>query len=52
VGDASFADAIWDRLAHHAQRLSHTGGSLRRLAQATTDAELADDSLTQQPPIS
>ena len=32
VGDATFGDAILDRLVHHAHRITLTGGSLRRLA--------------------
>lgn len=32
VGDATFGDAIMDRLVHHAHRITLTGGSLRRLA--------------------
>ena len=35
IGDATFGDAILDRLVHHAQRLTLTGGSLRRLAPST-----------------
>lgn len=31
VGDATFGDAILDRLVHHAHRITLTGGSLRRL---------------------
>jgi len=36
IGDATFGDAILDRLVHHAHRLTLTGGSLRRLP--STDA--------------
>ncbi|MCC6774967.1 MAG: ATP-binding protein [Gemmatimonadaceae bacterium] len=36
IGDATFGDAILDRLVHHAHRLTLTGGSLRRLAAAAT----------------
>jgi DNA replication protein DnaC len=36
VGDATFADAILDRLVHHAHRITLTGGSLRKLAPPTT----------------
>lgn len=36
VGDATFGDAILDRLVHHAHRITLTGGSLRRLAADTT----------------
>jgi DNA replication protein DnaC len=32
VGDATFGDAILDRLVHHAHRITLAGGSLRRLA--------------------
>jgi len=39
VGDATFGDAILDRLVHHAHRITLTGGSLRRLGQAKTDQE-------------
>ncbi|MCO4100250.1 MAG: ATP-binding protein [Gemmatimonas sp.] len=31
IGDATFGDAILDRLVHHAHRLTLTGGSSRRL---------------------
>ena len=38
VGDATFGDAIMDRLVHHAHRITLTGGSLRKLgAGAATD---------------
>ena len=40
VGDATFGDAILDRLVQHAHRLTLTGGSLRRLpadAKKTAD---------------
>ena len=37
IGDATFGDAIMDRLVHHAHRITLTGASLRRLA--TTPAE-------------
>lgn len=36
VGDATFGDAILDRLVHHAHRLTLTGGSLRRLSTGPT----------------
>jgi DNA replication protein DnaC len=36
VGDATFGDAIMDRLVHHAHRITLTGGSLRKLS--TTSA--------------
>jgi DNA replication protein DnaC len=32
LGDATFGDAILDRLVHHAHRITLTGGSLRKLA--------------------
>ena len=32
VGDATFGDAILDRLVHHAHRITLTGGSMRRLS--------------------
>ena len=39
IGDATFGDAILDRLVHHAHRLTLTGGSLRRLPSPdATDA--------------
>jgi len=34
IGNATFGDAILDRLVHHAHRLTLTGESLRRLATA------------------
>lgn len=34
IGDATFGDAILDRLVHHAHRITLTGGSLRRLPTA------------------
>lgn len=40
VGDATFGDAIPDRLVHHAHRITLTGGSLRRLA---TDSSTTSD---------
>jgi DNA replication protein DnaC len=39
IGDATFADAILDRLVHHAHRITLTGGSLRRLAPSDADPE-------------
>ena len=36
VGDATFGDAILDRLVHHAHRITLTGGSLRKLKSAET----------------
>ena len=38
IGDATFGDAILDRLVHHAHRITLTGGSLRKLAPATDHA--------------
>ena len=35
IGDATFGDAILDRLVHHAHRITLTGGSLRKLPPAT-----------------
>ena len=37
VGDATFGDAILDRLVHHAHRITLTGGSLRKLGGTSTD---------------
>jgi len=37
VGDATFGDAILDRLVHHAHRITLTGGSLRKLGANTAD---------------
>ena len=42
IGDATFGDAILDRLVHHAHRLTLTGGSLRRLAPTKLPAPHAD----------
>ena len=42
IGDATFGDAILDRLVHHAHRLTLTGGSLRRLASTDTTPEPTD----------
>lgn len=39
VGDATFADAILDRLVHHAHRITLTGGSLRKLQPPTTTSD-------------
>lgn len=39
VGDATFGDAILDRLVHHAHRITLTGGSMRRMSETKTDAE-------------
>jgi DNA replication protein DnaC len=41
IGDATFGDAILDRLVHHAHRITLTGGSLRKLhptANSTTSS--------------
>ena len=38
VGDATFGDAIMDRLVHHAHRITLTGGSLRKLGATSADA--------------
>lgn len=35
IGDATSDDALLDQLVHHAYRLIHTGGALRRLAPTT-----------------
>ncbi len=37
VGDATFGDAILDRLVHHAHRITLTGGSLRKLGGTSTE---------------
>lgn len=42
VGDATFADAILDRLVHHAHRIALKGGSMRKKA-ARPDATGASD---------
>lgn len=39
VGDATFGDAILDRLVHHAHRITLTGGSMRRIAAEASAAE-------------
>ena len=39
VGDATFGDAILDRLVHHAHRITLTGGSMRRMKEAKTDPD-------------
>ena len=41
IGDATFGDAILDRLVHHAHRITLTGGSLRRLP--TTESSATQD---------
>ena len=38
IGDATFGDAILDRLVHNAHRITLTGGSLRKNANDTTGA--------------
>jgi len=43
IGDATFGDAILDRLVHHAHRITLTGGSLRKLSPTTpTDTSSPD----------
>lgn len=45
VGDATFGDAILDRLVHNAHRITLKGGSMRRVYDSTKDPEpQADDS--------
>ena len=39
IGDATFADAILDRLVHHAHRITLTGASMRRKEVKTTPPE-------------
>jgi DNA replication protein DnaC len=41
IGNATFGDAILDRLVHHAHRITLTGGSLRRLAPEAKSAKPA-----------
>lgn len=41
VGDATFADAILDRLVHHAHRITLKGASMRRTKSRSTHAEPA-----------
>jgi DNA replication protein DnaC len=43
VGDATFGDAILDRLVHHAHRLTLTGGSLRKLKPAESATTTTTD---------
>lgn len=43
IGDATFGDAILDRLVHHAHRITLTGGSLRKLQPATTRPATSTD---------
>ena len=38
IGDATFGDAIMDRLVHHAHRITLTGASLRRLASTPAES--------------
>ncbi len=42
IGDATFGDAILDRLVHHAHRLTLTGASPRRLASTETTPDPTD----------
>lgn len=39
IGDATFADAILDRIVHNAHRMTLTGGSLRKLGNAAGNAD-------------
>jgi len=43
VGDATFGDAIMDRLVHHAHRITLTGGSLRKLGAAPAATTPTDE---------
>jgi len=43
VGDATFGDAILDRLVHHAHRITLTGGSLRKLGATSADDTATTD---------
>ncbi len=43
VGDATFGDAILDRLVHHAHRITLTGGSLRKLTPADSTTTTTTD---------
>jgi DNA replication protein DnaC len=43
IGDATFGDAILDRLVHHAHRITLTGGSLRKLQPTTTSTAISTD---------
>ena len=38
IGDATFGDAIMDRLVHHAHRITLTGASLRRLSSTPSES--------------
>lgn len=42
VGDATFGDAILDRLVHHAHRITLTGGSLRKLKPSDSPTTTTD----------
>jgi DNA replication protein DnaC len=42
IGDATFGDAILDRLVHHAHRITLTGGSLRKLSPTTAPTASLD----------
>ena len=44
VGDATFGDAILDRLVHHAHRITLTGGSLRKLKPAEATSPIPESS--------
>ena len=49
IGDATFGDAILDRVVHHAHRLTLTGGSLRRPAGADTPPAPTDSLIPWRP---
>ena len=49
IGDATFGDAILDRVVHHSHRLTLTGGSLRRLASADTPPAPTDSLIPWRP---
>jgi len=42
VGDATFGDAILDRLVHHAHKITLTGGSLRKLTPSSSTTTTTD----------
>ena len=44
VGEATFGDAILDRLVHNAHRITLKGGSMRRIYDSTKDPETRKDS--------
>ena len=44
IGDATFGDAILDRLVHHAHRIVLTGGSMRKLLAPAAAAPLQSPS--------